>query len=573
MGSGVYFMRITIGKKLITGFICVLLLLVAVGGISIWKINKMASHAKEINDDWMPSVQTLSQIQQDFIDIQRLSLLIALETDRNEMDQLVQKLNAEVDDLKKKQQAYESFIRSEEERTMYNIFAASEKKYLEFTPAMIEAAKEHNLVKVNVLVRGNRDNFNRALRDLTDNIDLNKKGSTTAALASLQEAQSGSTLVTLLVVLAILMGIGIALMITRMISKPLVQMNGAVEKIATGDLTADELQVKNRDEIGDLARSFNQMAKNLRTLIHQVMSSAEQVAASAEELTASAEQTVQATEQIATIAQEISIGTQKQSQSVRETSHTINEMAASVQQIAASSQSVSTTAVQTSNAAKEGNQSIQKAVQQMNFIHTTVNEASQSIKQLGEHAKHIDTIVEIISNIANQTNLLALNAAIEAARAGEQGRGFAVVADEVRKLAEESRQSAQKIAEYIATIQDEIHKVVQKMEAGTIEVNTGIEVVHEAGNSFEQIQRLIHEVADQFQEVSSAVQQMAASSEQVVRTIDDVTEIAASSAAGTQTVSASAEEQLATMEEITASATALAKMAEELQTLVGQFKV
>ncbi|WP_282199710.1 methyl-accepting chemotaxis protein [Collibacillus ludicampi] len=566
-------MRITIGKKLITGFICVLLLLVSVGGISIWKINKMASHAKEINDDWIPSVQTLSQIQQDFIDIQRLSLLIALETDRNEMDQLVQKLNAEVDDLKKKQQTYESFIRSEEERTMYNIFAASEKKYLEFTPAIIEAAKEHNLVKVNVLVRENRDNFNRALRDLTDNIDLNKKGSTTAALASLQEAQSGSTLVTLLVVLAILMGIGIALMITRMISKPLVQMYGAVEKIAIGDLTADELQVKNRDEIGDLARSFNQMAKNLRTLIHQVMSSAEQVAASAEELTASAEQTVQATEQIATIAQEISIGSQKQSQSVKETSHTINEMAASVQQIAASSQSVSTTAVQTSDAAKEGNQSIQKAVQQMNFIHTTVNEAAQSIKQLGEHAKHIDTIVEIISNISNQTNLLALNAAIEAARAGEQGRGFAVVADEVRKLAEESRQSAQKIAEYIATIQDEIHKVVQKMEAGTIEVNTGIEVVHEAGNSFEQIQRLIHEVADQFQEVSSSVQQMAASSEQVVRTIDDVTEIAASSAAGTQTVSASAEEQLATMEEITASATALAKMAEELQTLVGQFKV
>ncbi|MFP3391613.1 methyl-accepting chemotaxis protein [Brevibacillus sp. SIMBA_076] len=163
-----------------------------------------------------------------------------------------------------------------------------------------------------------------------------------------------------------------------------------------------------------------------------------------------------------------------------------------------------------------------------------------------------------------------LNAAIEAARAGEQGRGFAVVADEVRKLAEQSTQSAEKIAHLVSTIKNHTHKVVESMEMGVKEVDSGIQV---AGQLFEQIKSDIDAVSGQVQEISAASQQISASTEQVVHAIEEISQGSKVVAAESQNVSASAEEQLAAIEEIASSASSLTKMAEELQHVVGKFKV
>ncbi|BCJ86548.1 hypothetical protein skT53_15330 [Effusibacillus dendaii] len=222
---------------------------------------------------------------------------------------------------------------------------------------------------------------------------------------------------------------------------------------------------------------------------------------------------------------------------------------------------------------EEGNQAIRTAISQMNSIQNTVSGLAKVITGLGERSQEIGQIVEAITSIASQTNLLALNAAIEAARAGEHGRGFAVVADEVRKLAEQSSISAQQISELIATIQEETNKAVESMERGTKEVSEGITAVNLAGESFEQIGHSITDVSSQMQEVSAASKQMSTNSQQVIKSIDTISEITESTAAGAQNVSAASEEQLATMEEITASANALAQMAEELQKIVMKFKV
>ncbi|UOF88724.1 methyl-accepting chemotaxis protein [Fodinisporobacter ferrooxydans] len=376
----------------------------------------------------------------------------------------------------------------------------------------------------------------------------------------------------LVVIVTLLLAIGLGYYFSNRITKPIRKLVEILKEVADGNLTL-QVAIHNRDEIGQLAQSFNQMTHNLRELIQQVRISAEQVAASSEELLASSEQSTQASEQIASSIQEVALGSGQQASDMEKAAQTVNEMASGVQQIAVSSQTVSTSSIQASEASKKGNEAIRKSLDQMNHIHVTVKDVAKSIKELGDHAQNIGKIVEAITGIASQTNLLALNAAIEAARAGEHGRGFAVVADEVRKLAEESSKSAKQIADYIATIQEGIHQAVQSMEVGTKEVDQGIEVVDLAKQSFEKIEQSIEEVSQQIKETSAATEQLSASTEEIVRVMDQIAGIAESSVGTTQNVSAATEEQLASMEEISASASSLAKMAEGLQELISKFKV
>lgn len=379
------------------------------------------------------------------------------------------------------------------------------------------------------------------------------------------------TLITLGV--SLLLGALIIWLFARRISKPILEIASAAEKVSNGDLRIEDVQVPSRDEIGQLASSFNQMVRNLRDLLRNIGISSEQVAASAEQLTASAEQSSLATTHISSTIQEVAEGSDKQMRSVSETVTMMHEMSSGVQQIAANSQNVSASAARASDIAQSGNQAVQTAVQQMQIISLTIDQLGHMIRGLGDHSNQIGNIVEVITGIAEQTNLLALNAAIEAARAGEQGRGFAVVADEVRKLAAQSSESAKQITELITTIQRETSKAVQSMDAGTKEFNDGIQTVTTAGLSFENIMNAVNDVATQIQEVSAATQQMSAGTEQVVHAAKTIESVASESVASTQNVSAATEEQLATMEEIASASAALSKMAAELQMSISKFKI
>ena len=374
--------------------------------------------------------------------------------------------------------------------------------------------------------------------------------------------------------LSIVVGILIATFTIGSINKPIKKMNARLREIAEGegDLT-QTIDLSSKDELGEMAYSFNKMISKLRELIKQVGYNAEQVAAASEQLSASSEETTRATEQIASTVQEVAIGTTKQVENMSETSKTVNSISLSVDKIACSSEVVVTTTVQASEKAAEGNKAVATVVTQMNNIHNTVNELSEMVNRLGERSSQIGKIVEAISSIAKQTNLLALNAAIEAARAGEHGRGFAVVADEVRKLAEQSAGSAQEITQLITAIQVDTSNTVITMEDTTSQVAEGISFVHDAGKSFEQIQQAVQEVTTQIQEVTSAVQEMSVGTKHLVQSVDITAETLDLTTSGTQSMSAATEEQLAAMEEITASSSSLSKMAEALQELVGRFKV
>lgn len=369
------------------------------------------------------------------------------------------------------------------------------------------------------------------------------------------------------------LSIAIGLYISRSISKPIRQVNEAVKVVANGDLTQTEIIVKNRDEVGELAASFNQMSQNLRELIREVGTSAEQVAASSEQLTASAEESTQAASQISAAIQEVAFGSENQLQGTEESAIAIEEVTQGLQKIAQSSQSVSETSAETAKSAEQGNKAIQQTINQMNEIQNSVNHSVVKVKLLNERSMEIKKIIDVITDISSQTNLLALNAAIEAARAGEHGKGFAVVADEVRKLAEQSSASADQIIELIRDIESNLNETIGAMDLVNKNVEIGVDVAGESGKAFEKILRAIEEVASQIQEVSSISEQLSANSQQVNASVQSIATIAKQVTSNSQNVVAASEEQSASMEEVTASASSLANMAENLQQTISKFKI
>ncbi|GAA4719560.1 methyl-accepting chemotaxis protein [Brevibacillus fulvus] len=379
-----------------------------------------------------------------------------------------------------------------------------------------------------------------------------------------------STLIVLII--SFLLGAVLVTYIILSIVRPLKTMTEASQKISEGNLT-EQIDLKRKDELGTLAASFNEMAASLRTVLVKVGENAMQLSASAEELLASAEQSSKSSELVAHSVQEVAAGTDNQLTHVEQTNQSMQAMAEQIQEIASNADQVSVSATEATSKSAEGNKSIQQAVSQMNSISNRVGQLGNDVKSLGDRSAQIGNIIDVITDISAQTNLLALNAAIEAARAGEHGRGFAVVADEVRKLAEQSAQSAQQIAQLILGIQEDTNATIETMHSVTQEVNDGRSAVNLAGTLFEQIEQAIERAATQIRQVSAAAQQIASRTQEVAEAMDNVSAISEQSASGIQNVSAVTEEQLASMQEITASASSLSKMAEELQAMLTRFRL
>lgn len=373
-----------------------------------------------------------------------------------------------------------------------------------------------------------------------------------------------------LVILLISIIIGVILSIS--IVRPVNALLICAQNVATGNL-CQQTEITSKDEIGRLAQAFENMRLTLRNMLEQINDTVDQVAASAEQLSASSEQTMQATQQIANSIEEVSTGAEKQLQGTEKTSQTMNEMAHGIQQITQNSGEVATSSSEMAKGAEQGDISVQQAIKQMDLIKQSSNNSAAVVNLLGEKSKKIVQIVEVITGIASQTNLLALNAAIEAARAGDQGRGFAVVAEEVRKLAEQSAASANQIAGLIDEIQNETIRVVETINHGNLEVDSGLVMVRDTGEAIQRILMATRDVTGQIQEVSAASQQLSASSQEVSSSMEEMSNITKLAAGNFQTVASAAEEQLATIEEISSSAVVLNNMAQDLNVLVKKFKI
>ncbi|MBT0663454.1 methyl-accepting chemotaxis protein [Geobacter pelophilus] len=349
-----------------------------------------------------------------------------------------------------------------------------------------------------------------------------------------------------LAIVAIILALAMMLVVIRSIKKPLTAVHDMVIDIAQGegDLTK-RLDYRSRDELGDICTGFNTFMDKLHAIITSIASNTTQVAAAASQL-------MTASEQIATGAEEVAAQASTVATAGEEMSATSGDIAQNCQMAAEGSN-------QASRAASEGSQVVNNTVQVMGRIASRVQETAKTVESLGARSDQIGAIVATIQDIADQTNLLALNAAIEAARAGEQGRGFAVVADEVRALAERTTKATREISEMIKAIQNETKGAVAAMDAGVREVEQGTSEAAKCGTALQEILEQINAVTMQVNQVATAAEEQTATTGEISNNIHQITEVVQETSKGAH--------------ESATSANQLARTAEELQRIVRQFKL
>lgn len=372
----------------------------------------------------------------------------------------------------------------------------------------------------------------------------------------------------------LLLSITVAVLIIRAIVKPLRAIDFQMKEIADGrgDLSK-EIVIRTRDEIGALADTFNRMIRNLRNILGQAQDTAIQAAASSEQLTASAEQTARATEQIVEATNRITDISATEQNNVADAVSAIQRMSDGIYELSDGNAHISTLAVAASEASSEGTLSVGNVLADMQALSETVKQAAIVIQSLGNRSQEIQGIASMITDLAYRTNLLSLNAGIEASRAGEHGRGFAVVAQEIRKLAEESRLSSEQIGELIQHIVSDTAYAVGAMQSGTEKASQSLAKTADVDRALKEIDEHVKAVTVRVEQSAATTAELAASSKQIVALMEEVAEASNEVTAACQNNSASTEEQLATMEEISSSSQALSKLADELNAVLSNFKL
>ncbi|WP_035796702.1 methyl-accepting chemotaxis protein [Clostridium akagii] len=388
-------------------------------------------------------------------------------------------------------------------------------------------------------------------------------------------ASSANLLIISLIVIAITLFllVIVILLYSGYLTNRLKPVNLLSKNIALGNLATDSLVVKGDDEISQMSENLNTMVENLRNIVQEVSSTLENVVATSEELSSNTEQTQLASEQIAKALQDVAGGGETQTILTNKAVVVTDDIFNQIKSILSNVNKANIASKKAYSKAKTGDIVVLAALAKMSKIETKVGVSSTIIDTLGQKSGEISNIISLITSIAEQTNLLALNAAIEAARAGEHGKGFAVVADEVRKLAEQSQVASNHISTLVSEIQKDVKSAVDSMKDGTESVKEGIEAVQDVGKTFNTILVEVDSVSVQTQEIENRADKVYEGTESLVVSIASINKITSESNDSTQTIAASTEEQTASMKEVANVAEALATMSSDLELVVAKVKL
>ena len=373
--------------------------------------------------------------------------------------------------------------------------------------------------------------------------------------------------------ISIILGVIIIWFSANLITKPIIKVTEQMGYLANGDLTKELLLIKSKDEISRLADAMNLLHKNLRNSMKKVSETSETLTSHSEELSQSADEVKMGSEQVASTVQELAAGSETQANNASDLASVMNTFVETVQEANESGLRIEGNSKAVLSMTNDGAELMKQSIQQMEKIHSIVNESVEKVAGLDKQSQEISNLVTVIKDVADQTNLLALNAAIEAARAGEHGKGFAVVADEVRKLAEQVSNSVTDITGIVDNIQKETFIVSDSLKVGYKEVELGKTQIESTGETFEGISVAVTEMVNSITTIGKNLSEISASTQEMNSSVVEIASVSEESAAGIEQTSASVQQTSSIMEEVAGSSKHLADLAEELNTLVREFKL
>ncbi|WP_341938941.1 methyl-accepting chemotaxis protein [Marinimicrobium sp. C2-29] len=536
---------LNIGPRLAAGFGVLLLLLISQGIFALYEMSQMDEISTEINEDWLPGVRAVGDLGTSIMRYRVFTLRVAADDDPVMVKENIERLRAIKTDVRKNQARYEEVINTVEERAVYDRYVEAQEEYFENSDILVDYAQDGDFGSamgiVNIALGGPADRMAEALLELSN---INQEGSREADARGKAVFVEAQTAVIAAIVVAVLLVIGLAVFLARSIVQPLAQALDNAETIAAGDLS-QPIDVKGNDEPARLLNSLALMRENLRSAISQISNSSTQLAS--------------ATEELSSVAEDSSRSLQEQTDEIQQAASAVTEMTAAVEEVARNATETSESSSESASAAKDGLSKVLETRKSIQFMTDEIDKTSESVNGLAEQANDIGKVMDVILAIAEQTNLLALNAAIEAARAGEAGRGFAVVADEVRALAHRTQTSTKEIETIISNIQNGTKNAVSSMELSSTRATETLSVAKAASDALERIAEGIDDINERNQVIASASEEQASVAREVDRNLVKISDIATQSAAGANQTSASAEE--------------LSRLAVELNTLVSRFQL
>ncbi len=539
------FKKLNVGTKIIITIVIIIAISAMVGVVSLTKISSVSAKADNIGINLMPSVTTLSKMRNAVDTYRRSELQFYLKNSEDVMTKYADRMVKMQEELKTMKVVLTKLPLTDDEKKQLGSYDTAWQTYVTTASKAYNLIKEGKVEEAQEVTRGegkkSYDLVNQILGELQT---INQKEADDELKAVHAAASSTMIWVVSLLLASIVIGISLALLTSRAISVPLRRLSADAEKIASGDLGV-EVQVDSDDEIGQLAQSFEKMVNNLREMIGTLADSSSQVSESSAEMQTNAVQMADGAETVA--IQAITVATASE------------EMSATSGDIAQNCQMAAEGAERANQAAEHGTEVVAKSITVMHRIAERVQSSAKTVEALGQRSDEIGAIVGTIEDIADQTNLLALNAAIEAARAGEQGRGFAVVADEVRALAERTTKATREIGLMIKAIQQETKTAVEAMEEGVNEVELGTEEATRSGEALRNIQDEINSLHMQVQQIATAAEEQTATTSEISNNIHNITDVAQSTVDGARKTSSAAQH--------------LSRLSSELERLVGQFKL